>query len=136
MTEPKVIPLQALGVIDVGATHVSNSEVLSNAMANTVSNIDNEYAVRRGSTFVNEYARTDEAGQRTDGGAENPNHLMGAYPMLWPYGIGGIETRRRVDVPYNVHARWSLQYADRRFRHHGQFIFQAFGVLQKRQMCA
>ena len=125
-----------MGVIDVGATHVGDNEVLANAMANITSSVDDEYAVRRGSSFVNEYPRTNESGQRTHGGTDNPNHLLGAYPMLWPYGMGGIETRRAIDVPYNIHARWCLQYSDKRFRHHGQFIFQAFGVLQKRQMCA
>lgn len=134
---PSVIPLQALGVIDAGATYVADREVLSNAMANVSTGIgEDKYAVRRGSEFVNEYARTGPDGTRTDGGIENPNHLLGAYPTLWPYGKGGIETQRQIDVPYNVHVQWALQYSDRRFRHHGQFMFQAFGVLQKRQVAA
>jgi hypothetical protein len=105
---------------------------MANASTGTV---QNGYAVKRGSAFVNEYARTNSSGQRTNGSLEDPNHLLGAYPTLWPYAIGGIETHREIDVPYNVHVQWSLQYSDRRFRHHSQFIFQAFGVLQKRQVC-
>ena len=53
-----------------------------------------------------------------------------------PYRTGGIETQWRIDVPYNMHIQWALQHLDRQFRHHGQFMFQAFGVLQKRQVAA
>ena len=59
----------------------------------------------------------------------------GRILRFWPYGKGGMEVNRRVDVPYNVHIQWTLQYFDRRFRLHPQFLFQAFGVLQKRQVC-
>ncbi|KIM74273.1 hypothetical protein PILCRDRAFT_92659 [Piloderma croceum F 1598] len=45
-------------------------------------------------------------------------------------------TIRRGNVPYNVHVCWALQYSDTRYCHHGQFIFQAFGILQKRQVAA
>lgn len=132
-----VIPLQALGVIDAGATNLGDSEILSNTMANTSSiGKENGYAIRRGSAFVNEYPRIGPDGSRSHGGIENPNHLLGAYPTLWPYGTGGIKTQWWIDVPYNVHVQWALQHSDRRFRHHGQFMFQAFGVLQKRQVAA
>jgi hypothetical protein len=135
--EPGVIPLQALGVIDVGATQVSDNEVLANAMANaSAKDVSGGYGVRRGSAFVNEYARTDIIGQRTDGGPDDPNHTMGCYPWLWPYAMGGIETARPIDVPYNIHVRSLLQYPDKRFRLDPTFIFQAFGVLQKRQVCS
>jgi hypothetical protein len=50
--------------------------------------------------------------------------------------MGGVETYRQIDVSYKTHIQWSLQYSDKRFRHHGQFIFQVFGVLQKRQVCS
>lgn len=89
------------------------------------------YAIQCGSAFVNEYGRYDMFGQRSDGGPDDHNHLLAAYPLLWPYGMGGVETHRDIEVPYNVHVQWLLQYSDRRFRLHSQFIFQAFGVLQK-----
>lgn len=134
---PGVIPLQALGVIDVGASDVSDTSVLAHALANTsVAERQEGYAVKRSGDFVNEYGRIDGDGLRTDGGPDDPNHMMGAFPTLWPYGKGGIETKRAIEMPYNRHVRWALQYADRRFRLHHQFVFQAFGVLQKRQVCA
>ena len=55
--------------------------------------------------------------------------------MLWPYATGVLETDQPIDVPYNIHIQIALQYHDRQFSSHHQFIFQAFGVLQKRQVC-
>ena len=134
---PEVVPLQALGVIDVGATHVGDNEMLAHALANMSSEaLEAGYAVKHGGDFVNEYARTDADGERTDGGCQDPNHFLGAFPTLYCYGKGAPEVKRAVDVPYNVHIRAALQHHDRRFALHHQFIFQAFGVLQKRQICS
>ena len=136
MAAPAVVALQALGVIDVGATYVGENEVLAHALANSsVNDLQNGFAIKRGSTFVNEYARTNSDGKRFDGGVEDPHHLAGAFPVLWPYAKGLPETDRPVAVPYNIHIQAALQYCDRRFSLHHQFIFQAFGVLQKRQVC-
>src|SRR5271156_2850789 len=72
-----------------------------------------DYFVRRGSAFVNEYARVDPvSGQRYDGGPGNPNHLLGTFPTLFPYGLGAFEIERKENVPYEVHVRWALQYVD------------------------
>jgi hypothetical protein len=132
-----VIPLQSLGIIDVGATDVGDNEMLANALANTSSSkVENGYAIKRSSEFVNEYGRTDEGGQRTDGPVDDPNHMMGAFVMLWPYAMGGIETHRPIEVPYNIHVQSLLQRSNKSFRLHHHFIFQAFGVLQKRQVCS
>jgi hypothetical protein len=60
---------------------------------------------------------------------------MGAFPVLYPYTEGGIETDRPIPVSYAEHARWALQYWDKRFRTDLHFVFQVFGVLQKRQVC-
>jgi hypothetical protein len=62
-------------------------------------------------------------------GKRNP--LMAAYPVLWPYGVGGIEVDRKNKVSFNEHVRWALQYHDRRFRLHHSFPFVAFGIAQK-----
>lgn len=134
--KPSVIPLQALGVIDVGATAVGENELLSHVLANVSAEGGKDtFIVKRSSDFVNEYARRDNDGSLCDGGPDDTNHMMGAFPILWPYGVGGIETNRPIPVPYNVHVRYALQYCDKRFRTDLNFIFQAFGVLQKRQVC-
>ena len=109
------------------------AHALSNAAVSE--NSAEEYTIRHGSAFVNEYARTDANGQRNDGGPSSPNHLLGCFPTLFPYGCGGFETERPKDIPYETHARWAMQYADKRFRKDPQFPFQVFGVCQKRQVC-
>jgi len=56
--EPEVVPLQSLGVVDVGGTDLDERDALSSALAN-VSEADQRksFAVKRGNEFVNEYAR-------------------------------------------------------------------------------
>lgn len=137
-TAPTVIPLQSLGVVDVGATYVGENEALAHALANTAGpGLDqgSGYAVKRGSAFVNEYPRVNSTGKRTDGGPDDPNHMLGAYPVLWPRAQGGLETDRPIHVPYGVHVRSLLQQSHKGFRKDNSFMFQAFGVLQKCQVC-
>jgi hypothetical protein len=135
-TDPAVFPLMAHGVVDVHADSVPDNDISAHAFANTaIDRTSSNFAIQRGSAFVNEYARKDGDGQRTDGGPGDPNHMLGAFPHLFPYGTGGFETNRDVTVPYEEHVRWALQYPDGRFRRDFYFIFQAFGVIQKRQVC-
>ena len=133
-----VVPLQSLGVVDVARSDLSDTSLLSHALEN-VSLQDRffGFAVKRSGDFVNEYARVDEHGVRTDGSSEdNPNHVYGSFPCLFPYGRGGFEVRRPRDVPYQEHVRWAILYSDKRFRKDFYFVFQAFSVLQKRQVGA
>jgi hypothetical protein len=90
-----MIPLQALGVIDVGATYVGNNEVLANAIANASNtNTQNGFAIQQGSAFVNKYPRTDAAGECTHRCSENSNHMARSYPMLWLYALGCVEVQQ------------------------------------------
>ena len=134
--EPEVVPLQSLGVVNVGGTDLDERDTLSSALAN-VSEADQRksFAVKRGNEFVNEYARTSLEGECTDGGPSNPNHLLGAFPTLYCYGKGGIEVNRPIAVSYGDHVCRDLQYWDKRFRKDLHYVFQVFGVLQKRQVC-
>lgn len=136
-TDPAVVPLAHLGVVDIDGVEVTDAELMAHALANCSQLVQEEdYLVRRGSAFVNEYARIDPAtGQRTAGGPADANHLLGSFPTLFPYGLGGFEIERQVNVSYEAHARWALQYEDRRFRKDPHFPFQVFGVCQKRQVC-
>ena len=135
--DPDIIPLQSMGVVDVEGRDITSTELMAHALANTtMETISGDYAIRRGSAFVNEYARTDPTtGLRNDGGPSNPNHLLGSFPTLFPYGEGGFETDRPINVPYETHAKWSMLYADKRFGKDIQFPFQIFGICQKREVC-
>jgi len=137
ITDAGVIPLQSMGVVDIDGSDLSSTEIMAHALANSAMGLmSDDYSIRRGSAFVNEYARTDAAtGLRNDGGPSNPNHLLGSFPTLFPYGMGGFETTRPINVPYETHAKWSMLYADKRFRKDIQFPFQIFGICQKREVC-
>jgi hypothetical protein len=131
------LSLSPLGVVDIDGVDVSDTELMAHALANCSQLIrEEDYMIRRGSAFVNEYARVDPlTGQRNDGGPGNANHLLGTFPTLFPFGQGGFEIERQINVPYEAHVRWALQYEDRRFRKDPHFPFQVFGVCQKRQVC-
>ncbi|KAF7302074.1 ATP-dependent DNA helicase [Mycena indigotica] len=134
--EPQVFPLQPHGVLDVGGNNIPETTLFSHAVENVVPALyAQDYGVRKGNAFVNEYARVDDNRERYDGGTIDPNHLLGAFPILFPYGLGGFEVDRQRKVTYEEHVKWALQYEDFRFRKHTLFAFQVFGVLLKRQIC-
>lgn len=92
------------------------------------------YAVRHGANLVSKYGRRDQEGALFDGGAEDPNHLLGAFPVLFPYGRGGFEITRVRPLSYQKHARYALRYFDFRFRRNIAFVCQLFSVLQRREV--
>ena len=77
--DPGVIPLQAMGVINMEGNDISTTKIMVHVLANSVMETNLEdYSIRRGSTFVNEYARTDPvSGLRNDGRPSKTNHLLG-----------------------------------------------------------
>lgn len=126
-------------MVDVDGIEITDSELMAHALSNAIEEEHHipgdEFTIRRGSAFVNEYARIDpKTKQRNDGGPSNPNHLLGCFPTLFPYGQGGIETVED-GLPYETHIHWAMEYADKRFRKDFQFPFQVFGVIQKREVC-
>lgn len=93
------------------------------------------YAILRGDEFVNEYRRRDESGHVVSCSDTGINHLLGAFPYLFPYGTGGFETDRPIPVSYVEHACWAMRYVDGRFARNITFLCLVFNVLQKRQVC-
>ena len=91
-SEPAVLPLSHLGVVDIDGVEVTDTELMAHALANCSHPIrEEDYMIRRGSAFVNEYARVDPlTGQRNDGGPGDANHLLGTFPTLFPFGLGGF----------------------------------------------
>ena len=132
-----MIPLQSLGVVDAAATDISDSSMLAHAFTKlSESEFNQGYVVKRSSDFVNEYPRVNKDGIHTDGGYDNPDHLMGSFPHLMPYARGGAACYRPVNVTYEAHADWAMQYEDKRFAKDLQYMFQVFGVIQKRQVAS
>ncbi|KAJ3911749.1 hypothetical protein F5877DRAFT_72947 [Lentinula edodes] len=108
-----VFEVQASGVVDLEGNRILQSELIQHALQNleghsTLQSNSAQYTVRTGG-YVNEYARRDDEGKVIAGTVEDPNHLLGSFPILFPYGCGGFETPRPCKV---------------------------FGVLQKRAICS
>jgi len=78
------------------------------------------YVVRHSRTATTNFGQT---------AARNP--LAAAFPVLFPYGVGGIESERKVKLSLREHAQWALQYYDRRFATHHLFPFVLFALIQK-----
>ncbi|KAK0196730.1 hypothetical protein F5146DRAFT_1129536 [Armillaria mellea] len=135
------IVLQANGMINANGNEILDEDLREHALVNEASppilsdTIEERFRVKRHSRFISKYARVSEDGLHTDGGPSNPNHLLGAFPVLFPYALRGFETARKIDVPYEIHTRWAMLYGDRRFRKDLHFLFQVFGVIQKRNIC-
>ncbi|KAG1779790.1 hypothetical protein EV702DRAFT_1043675 [Suillus placidus] len=119
-----------VGDVNSAVASIDDNQVFAHALANTAE----RYTVQRGNTFVNEYPRQDDDQSLSIGDAENPNHLLGAFPCLFPYAAGGFEVQRCRAVPYEIHAQWAMHYTDCRFRKDIHFMFEVFGVIQKRQV--
>jgi hypothetical protein len=66
-------------------------------------NVTERYAYRQGSRYVNKYPRLDSSGNPHEGDTGHPNHLLGCYPTLFPYGKGGFEVLRPIKVAYERH---------------------------------
>ena len=123
-----MILLQLSGAVDVDMAALSTDELEAHALNNTWRDgVEWGYLVRHGSRPQNEFGR--DRGQH----AHQDNLFERAFPVLYPYGVGGIEGDQRNPLEFVKHVRWSLQYHDRRFRTHPTFAFMAFGILQKRE---
>ncbi|KAG1823893.1 uncharacterized protein BJ212DRAFT_1476746 [Suillus subaureus] len=101
--DPHVVPIQAHGIIDTEAMLLSNQDVLANALANT-SSVES-YVVEHGSGFVNEYACHNATSVLYAGTPDDPNHLLGAFPSLFPYGLGRFKVSRPRSVSYEAHTK-------------------------------
>jgi hypothetical protein len=108
-------------VVDVDGLQILESQLMGHALMNSIENgndqrndITERYAYRRGSRYVNEYPRTRADGTLFEGDPENPNHLLGSFPTLFPYGRGGFETSRPLKVTYERHIKWALNYHNKR----------------------
>ncbi|KAG1889421.1 hypothetical protein F4604DRAFT_1915295 [Suillus subluteus] len=131
IVDSNVLPLQVHGILDAEVLDLSNNDVLAHALTNT--STEETYAIKYESDFVNKYPHWDVAGEHTSGDFEDPNHLLGTFPCLFPYGMGGFEVNHPCSISYKNQAKWAMRYGDKRFRKDLHFMFQVFGVIQKRQ---
>ncbi|CAK5284216.1 unnamed protein product [Mycena citricolor] len=130
---PDVIPLDITGTIDTEMSTLSTNELMQWGLANLWQRgEEGAYAVRHGTKPVSDFGRPPfNATEALD--PDRPNFFERAYPCLYPFGVGGLEADRPVDVKFGEHVRWSLEYHDRRFRLNETFPFVVFGISQRRQ---
>ena len=122
-----VVPIHVLGAMDTELSRVSTSELMNYALTNLFDvSKEGGYAVRHSMRPIDDFG---ENARQTG----NMNPLAAAFPILFPYGFGGIEAERQTKVNLRDHARWALQYYDCRFATHHSFPFVAFALIQKRE---
>ncbi|KAK7679205.1 hypothetical protein QCA50_017783 [Cerrena zonata] len=63
---------------------------------------------------------------------ELDNYWEKAFPILYPYGTGGIAAKRPVKLSLLEQTRWALQQHDHRFRTYQSFVFVACNQQQRR----
>ncbi|KAI0064804.1 hypothetical protein BV25DRAFT_1769928, partial [Artomyces pyxidatus] len=60
--------------------------------------------------------------------------IMGMFPKLYPFGIGGFESDSRgIPLSFQKQAAYYLDIQDRSFRIHNSFIFVVNNIIQRRQ---
>lgn len=127
-TGPDMIPLQISGTVDNDLSKLTAREMMQWGLANLWRDgEEGGYAVRHGRQPVNDF------GKQPPEDGDRPNFFEKAYPCLFPYGVGGLEADRPVEVAFGDHVKWALKHYDRRFGKHDTFPFVAFGILQRRQ---
>ncbi|KAJ3555225.1 hypothetical protein NM688_g2694 [Phlebia brevispora] len=133
-----VVPMHVTGGVDTDMTNLTRKEVNLWSMANMWrSGYEGLYAVRPGTSWVSDWGPSVSGRTACDGespdGTQEPNFFEKAFPYLFPYGRGGIEANRPVNVDMQSHVHWLLQYCDKQFCKHETFPFVAFATLQRRQ---
>lgn len=84
--------MQSLGVVNVARTEVNKNEILAHALANMSQQECAEgWVIKWSSDFVNEYPWRTADGTLSVGTPDDPNHLLGTFLYLFPYGLGGFE---------------------------------------------
>lgn len=86
------------------------------------------YAIRHSQMPASDFPMRTQDGELMD-----TNFWEKTYPVLFPYGAGGPERRRRVHLSLTEHVQWLLQQHDFRFRRHDTFAFLVCSILQRRQ---
>lgn len=116
-----------MGVLDADLSNISSTELLRRGLINLwKEQKEGGYAVQHGWTPASDFRH-----QRSE-----ENFWEKAYPTLFPYGEGGPERERAVEVTLSEHVRWLMEYYDRRFRCHPGFLFATYSVQQRRQALA
>ncbi|CCO34495.1 ATP-dependent helicase RRM3 [Rhizoctonia solani AG-1 IB] len=134
--DPDVIPLEYSGIAAADESLITPQEMMRSALEKltpeTQIQMTNEggYVVRHGG-FARDFGPALSAS--TEDARDEPNPSVYIFPHLFPYGVGGLEAKRKVPVSFVAHVRCLLQRHDFRFRKDSIFAFWALSLEQKRQ---
>ena len=65
---------------------------------------------------------------------DNPSFWVNAFPVLFPFGCGGAEDKKRpVELTLTEWVRHMIMYYDGRFQTDASFLYACFAVLQTRE---
>lgn len=117
--------LEKMGVSNPECVKLSGRTFTAVAIRNLMSNLpvsENpgpDMIVHRSSRPVDEY--------------NNPDLFPGMFPTLFPYGIGGFESKDHpIPLSFQQQAQYYLNLPDRRFHYHHLYIFIAWNIIQRR----
>ena len=71
-----------------------------------------------------------EMKQQPESMFNNPELYLGAFPELYPYGLGAPDMDRTRPISLEAYARHIVRLADPRFRMHSVLLFVVFKILQ------
>ncbi|EUC67452.1 ATP-dependent DNA helicase PIF1, partial [Rhizoctonia solani AG-3 Rhs1AP] len=134
--EADVIPLEYSGMAAADESQITPQELMRSALKKLTPELQEQmtdeggYLIRHGE-FARDFGPALSKRQEED--KEEPNPSVYIFPHLFPYGVGGLETRREVPVSFVEHIRCLLQRRDTRFRKDSVFPFWALSLEQKRQ---
>ncbi|PBK88562.1 hypothetical protein ARMGADRAFT_1033920 [Armillaria gallica] len=115
--------LEWMGVSDVELIKVQGRTFMTSALCNLVVKDKKkpDLIIFSGENPINEY--------------NNPDLIMGMFPILFPYGVGGFEDPgRHVPMSFQKQANYYLDLNDHTFCYHDSFIFVAMNIFQRRQV--
>ncbi|CAF4544629.1 unnamed protein product, partial [Didymodactylos carnosus] len=147
-----IIPVQTSGVLDVNGSSVRSGDIhchlLQKLKVDSAQTIDSANEIESGDepeaqhntreTKENENENIFQIprSDRPSNEYSNPDLLIGLFPTLFPYGVGGLEdTSRKTKVSFKKHVEYLLSYHDRRFEEHYSFMYVVFNMIQRRDAC-
>ncbi|KAE8236922.1 hypothetical protein A4X13_0g8983, partial [Tilletia indica] len=110
--------LEHHGLLDVNGVGVPAHMRTASALSNATGTERPDLIIQHGSAFVSDY--------------NNPALFPGMFPLLYPWGIGGFESKRDVAVSFDKHAIYLLDLEDHAFRRHWSFVFVVANIKQRR----
>ncbi|KAE8230936.1 hypothetical protein CF326_g4056 [Tilletia indica] len=115
--EPRTF-LEHHGLLDINGMSVPAHSRSASALATATGTERPDLVIRHGSKFVEDY--------------NNPGLFPGMYPLLFPWGTGGFESKRDTPLSFSRQAKYLLDITESTFRRHWSFIFVVANIKQRR----